>query len=98
MDGEAAAEIAYGCRDAYFMNGHWLIAAGVIPCDIEDTPEIDVSPDRLERPDILCYFSHTKLTDSTWSEEFSLADLVRYYEPHNMEVLLRHLEKYENGE
>jgi len=97
VDGEAAAEIAYGSWDAY-VNGHWLIAAGVIPRDIEYTPEIDVSPDISKGASRNRYAGRTKLTDSTWSKEFSLADLVRYYEPHNMDVLLRHLEKYENGQ
>ena len=98
MDGEAAAEIAYGSCDAYYMNGHCLIAAGVIPRDVEDTPEIDVTPDILKGAYRNRYAGRTKLTYLTWSKEFSLADLVRYYEPHNMDVLLRHLEKYENGE
>lgn len=35
--------------------------------------------------------------ESEWSAEFGLADLVRYYKPHNIDFLLGHLEKYDRG-
>lgn len=87
-------EVLYCAFDANYhsfgLDASLLIAAGVIPDDMDYTLEADASHDDSD--------DNWGGPRGTWSNEFSVADLLRYHEPYNMDVLLRHLKEYESGE